>query len=365
MKFSSGVIITFLVGLTSSAQASPQYQLIDLGALPSAMGYSVNSSGQVTGQATVSGQTRAFLYSNGTMQNLGTLGGDTSVGYSINDAGQVVGYSYAAFGGARAFMYSNNSLIDLSPSIGGDYSIAYGLNNGGQIIGDRGIEYRPDIQKEISHGFLYSNGSLQDLGTLGGLNSTARGINSLGQVVGSSQLNPLNFSDVFHGFIYSNGVMQDIGSLGGSANAVAINDSGNVAGYSTLTESGTTMHAFVYSGGNMVDISTLSSNESRAFSINNSGTAVGFFVNDLFTQRAFIYDGNSSVDLNSLVDSSAAGWTLRQATDINDSGIITGFGDKGSQRHAFLLVPSTVPEPASMFALTLGGVGLLLRRKRG
>jgi probable HAF family extracellular repeat protein len=50
-----------------------------------------------------------------------------------------------------------------------------------------------------------------DLGTLGGTSSRALGINALGQVVGWSEL----ASGAVHGFVYSDGQMTDVGTLGG------------------------------------------------------------------------------------------------------------------------------------------------------
>ena len=48
------------------------------------MPLSINNNGQVVGE---NGSNRAFLFSNGTMTDLGTLGGSQSVAYGINDSG--------------------------------------------------------------------------------------------------------------------------------------------------------------------------------------------------------------------------------------------------------------------------------------
>src|SRR5450432_9666 len=64
------------------------------------------------------------------------------------------------------------------------------------------------------------------LGTLGGTDSTANGINSRGDVTGASLAPVLQ-----HAFVYSGGVMHDLGTLGGgSSSGAAINDSGLVTG---------------------------------------------------------------------------------------------------------------------------------------
>jgi len=63
------------------------------------------------------------------------------------------------------------------------------------------------------HAFLYSNGFMQDLGTFGGANSLADGINDSGQIVGNADTSS---SAATHAFLYSGGAMHDLGTLGGT-----------------------------------------------------------------------------------------------------------------------------------------------------
>ena len=70
-------------------------------------------------------------------------------------------------------------------------------------------------------------------------------------------------------------------------------------------------------------------------------------------------------DLNSLTSSS--GWTLSDATAINDNGWIAGYGlNPTGQEHAFLLTP--IPEPSAFVLLSINAISLLAlasrRRKR-
>jgi probable HAF family extracellular repeat protein len=55
---------------------------------------------------------------------------------------------------------------------------------------------------------------MHDLGTLGGLQSSAAAINASGQVVGYSDNNNPNSPEV-HAFLYTGGSMHDLGTLGG------------------------------------------------------------------------------------------------------------------------------------------------------
>ena len=89
--------------------------------------------------------------------------------------------------------------------------------------------------------------TLTDLGTLGGLTSSAYGINDDGQVVGDSYTS----GGYDHAFLYSGGTMHDLGTLGGiESQAYGINNSGQVVGCS-MTSGNTATHAFLYSGGAM------------------------------------------------------------------------------------------------------------------
>jgi probable HAF family extracellular repeat protein len=69
------------------------------------------------------------------MQDLGTLGGDSSAAYGINARGQVVGYSTTAGGPPHAFLWEARTGMHDLGTIGGFYSAAFGINARGQIVG--------------------------------------------------------------------------------------------------------------------------------------------------------------------------------------------------------------------------------------
>ena len=100
--------------------------------------HGINNAGQVTGLSDIStGAYRAFLYSNGQMTDLGTLGGRDSVGQGLNNAGQVTGYSLTATAEYRAFLYSNGQMTDLGTlgGSGGNGSFGASRHNAGQVAG--------------------------------------------------------------------------------------------------------------------------------------------------------------------------------------------------------------------------------------
>ena len=68
--------------------------------------------------STLDGPSHAFLYSGGTMADLGTLGGSNSLACAINAAGLVVGYSSVAGDvTSDAFVYSDGRMADLNDLI--------------------------------------------------------------------------------------------------------------------------------------------------------------------------------------------------------------------------------------------------------
>ena len=117
--------------------------------------------------------------------------------------------------------------------------------------------------------------TVTDLGTFGGTESMAYGINQSGQVVGYA----FNSAQKRRAFRYTNGRMLDIGTLGGqTATAYAVNDSGKVVGYSGINGFEDT-RAFFYDGATMRNLGVYQTNTnadySYAFSLNNSNQIVG------------------------------------------------------------------------------------------
>ena len=246
----------------------------------------INNAGQIAGSSST-GQP-AVRNSNGSITSLGVLPGDNNGGESlgINDMGQVVGFS--AFTRLpfvddptfyfRAFLYSNGVMQDLGF---GPFSAGYAINNSGQIVGASNHEFLNlyysngvittfnakvhfrDINNpgqatgEIldinnnQHALLYTNGVTQDLSTLPGHRvSTGFGINDHGDVVGASSA-CCQVSDRSHAFIYSNGMMQDLNDLipAGSGwfleSAFDINQVGQIVGTGHIDSDNGRLHPFL------------------------------------------------------------------------------------------------------------------------
>jgi probable HAF family extracellular repeat protein len=254
-----------------------------------------------------------------TVTDLGSLGGNESVGNGINDFGEVVGSSKLSNGRDQAFIYSNGAMqsLGLLEGINNNRSRANSINDKGQITGTAFVGFS-------TYAFLYSDGKMHDLGTLspdGSHFSSGRGVNNLGQVTGSSS----------GAFIYRNGTMAALTAQ--FSDGFAINDLGQVAGRAS---SQTGVHAFLFNpDGSSQDLGTLGGNGSIGYAINNlgqvtGGAPMGIPTNPL-QKHAFLYHNGFMQDLGTL------GGTDSESYGINDLEHVVGTAKTSTDKdHAFL-----------------------------
>jgi probable HAF family extracellular repeat protein len=347
-------VLCLTLSCVTPVSATVLYSVTDLGALAggsSSRAAGINAAGVVVGTSFGSGGDRAFLY-DGAMHDLGVLpGGDYSDACGINGGGQVVGYSGSALQNTRhAFLYSGGSMTDLGAD-GSTFSQAASINDSGAIVVVVGELYGPGGAMASQYG----GGTWTPLGVMPGYTmSSATDVNNSGQIVGYCFAPGAGQ----RAFRYGGGTMTDLGTLGGpDSSAYAINATGQIVG--SAATAGGAWHAFFYSSGTLTDLGTLGQAESSARDINVHQQVVG----DVFTsggaQRAFLCANGTMTDLNALVDP-VCGWNLAVATGINDSGQIVGYGtNEMGQTHAFLL--TVVPEPSTVALIGTGMVIFLLR----
>jgi probable HAF family extracellular repeat protein len=351
----STALTSSLLGLASPILADVAYTVTDLGPIGRGDSYSeahsVNASGQSVGYAVFAygdlvapdEQYHAFSALNGVLTDLGTLGGSTSEADAVNSNGQIVGNAFLPNDQAfHAFITQNSQLVDLG-TLGGTNSEAHAINTFGQVVGSSSL-----TGDQVEHAFIDTNGVMTDLGTLGGSTSEATGINDSGQVVGNSWTTG---DESQRAFISQNGIMTDLGSLGGDwSEAHGINARGDVVGLSyTSTQK---QHAYFYHDGWMQDLGTLGGNgwSSHADAINSYQQIVGsswtWIDQNNEREHAFVTQFGTMVDLNGLIDSSS-GWTLAEATGINDSGQIVGAGYNATgQYHGYMATPVPTAPPS-------------------
>ena len=362
-------MLVLLTGVNCSWAGT--YSVTDLGVLTDLSGRTdakpngINNAGLVAGANVVSDAYRAVLYG-GAWTNLGTLGGTESLGGGLNASNQVIGSALTASGETHAFIWTpggtdgvagNPQMKDLG-TLGGSNSQADGINRSSQITGYSDVSVTGKVQE---HAFLYTGGTMNDIGKLlSGLpNSFGYGINNSGHVAGTAY--NAGYSQP-HAFFYNGTTAVDIGSLGGlGATALGINDGDRIVGYYDTANSAS--HAFQYFGGTMTDLGTLGGDYSYGIGINNSNVVVGGSYMDVNNSiyRAFIWTNNALANLNNLLDASGAGWTLVEARAINDAGQIVGTATHGGVNHAFLLTPSVTGLSApTITAASLSGPDVII-----
>lgn len=351
--------------------------LTDLGALPgnnrknSSAASAINNKGLISGFAengepdpdTGYPEAHAVIWDEGRIRDLGTFGGTQSAAMALNDLGQVVGgalnttedplsadFVYGdgllAWPGTtqvRAFVWQHGVMRDLG-TLGGPDAFAYAINQSGQIAGESYTSYTANPWTGIptEDPFLWTNGKMIDLGTLGGTVGFSVWLNDSGQVTGISNL----AGDIFcHGFLWDRGVLKDLPPASGGDYSWGnwINEPGDVIGGSTLPED-VLHHASLWSFGKAIDLGTVGQDLcSEAWGMNDLRQIVGISSSCSGAQsgRAFLWQkGGPMVDLNALVENPST-LHLYGGTYINDSGEIVAQGVlPNGDVHTALLVPS-------------------------
>jgi probable HAF family extracellular repeat protein len=374
-----GFIFVGLSLFAAQALAVPTYRLTDLGTLgEGAVPLAISDTGLVSGESWTGSGTLAFIWDSVRgMRSIGDLPGgwELSNGHGVNNSGVVAGRAWGE-NSNNAFRWTEDTgMVSLGgfPGQSAREAFARGINNQGQIVGNAHLR-RGAIGFDL-HAFLWSEESgMIDLGTFpGGRNSTAYGINDLGQVVGESWtqtggglqafawtsdtgLKPLgDTSDgLTRTIAYSINEHGDAVGVGRDAfGDVAVIWRGGGAGevLPTLrplppdddtTTNGQIPPGTVQSPPGPPPFSPYSS----AKDINNDRLVVGI-INETGNESAALWDADGERHyLTELLAEPYAGWTLTTATAINNVGQITAtaIAPDGSQRGVVL---TPIPEPAA------------------
>ena len=383
----------------------------------------INSVGDFAGRYTSGGISHAFVMNAPAVSykitDLGTLpGGSFSQASQGNtENGLIAGVSDVPGGKQHAVLWQFGQVIDLAArGLGGPNSFAVGLNNRGTVVGEAETsEADPEDFCLFGTGlrcvpFLWQNGIMNQLPTLGGPNGAVSAINNSGVSAGLAQTatrDPLCPAPLFHqyqaaiwgprpgqvralrplrgdtvgiafwindrgqvvgtsgtcdntlpyGIIVgphavlwdSDGTPIDLGNLGGSVNvavpavgnrAIYISNNGMVVGGSTLSGN-TTAHAFLWTkDAGIKDLGVLPGDfDSGALAVNDRGEVVGVSNDKEGNARAFIWRNGLLTDLNTLIAADSPMYLLF-ASGINNKGEVVGFGaTEQGDIHAFLATP--------------------------
>ena len=333
----------------------------DLGALPgpnSSAALWINATGTVAGISENGSidpligipQGRAVMWKNGQIQDLGTLGGYESIAWAVNSSDQVAGCATndipdndSGFGTQlRGVLWSGGMPHDLGGIGGGVDTCATLLNDAGQVTGF-------GTNASGATDMFFWDGTMHDIGELGGTFGFPNYINNQGKIVGASNLAG---DRVMHGFLWDGAVLHDLGSLNNRApndysEAIAMNEAGHIVGHSRVSYGSD--HAVLWKDGQIIDLGVLPGDTcSVAWSINSKDQIVGFSGTGYcgVARHAFLWQNGQMYDLSAMLSVQAA---LTTAFYINDAGEIAAVGDVAlggngpqlytSVQRAFLLVP--------------------------
>jgi probable HAF family extracellular repeat protein len=314
-----------VISFCAQAARTTQWTIIDLGGLGTSgsSANSINDHGAIVGSSYVvtpgqqSGNNHAFLWQNGVMRDLGTPNGSPfSTAVAVNDRTEVLVADYYG----QAWLWKDESWTLLGVHGPAD------INNKGAVTGTyfagRGM-----------HSYLFQNGVMHDLGSLGGNDTFASGMNAKGAVVGTSSFAPNGWDS--RGFIYQDGIMTDLGTLGGANSTAAdVNSHGVVVGASQDAANG--LKSFIWESGRGMRLLFDQPGTHYASGINDKGAVIG-----LTGSGSYLYDDGVLTVLESIPQVAAAGWSRLYPADINNHGWITGVGNRadGSMASAFVLIP--------------------------
>jgi hypothetical protein len=352
MKYIKVLSLALLVGtLRSAPLPAAGYDVVDLGLLPSfnsmlgpsdTMGIGIDNAGQATGTGDIYvnnvSVSHGFFWQSG---NLADMDSPSSMAntfvHGMGPGGQVLGENGTGF----AFEWISGSGFTLLPIPSGkNNAAAYDMNTTGDIVGSSS-----NNSGTLTNGTVWKSGGGTTL--LAPVNSlffsSASAINGARTIAGISYNNINQQASVW---TFNSGTGQwsgqALGTLGGAdSSARDINSAGNVVGDSTRAL-GQGQGAFIWHPG---DAAPIDLDPTRAFGINtfahgiNSNNEV---VGSIGGSGAFVWDQARGIrDLQTLVDPNSL-FTLTDAADVNDSGWIIGTATDSTDglSHAVILKPT-------------------------
>jgi probable HAF family extracellular repeat protein len=384
------IVVSVCATGLAAEPAAPQPTGYLVFALPDSLGgtssgaNAINDLGWPMGIADFSGNTtgEAVAWIEGRMVKLGTLGGpNSSVEWEgvKNNSGLIVGVSdtsivqplgetwscylagfFPSFSGntCLGFLWRDGIMTSL-PTLGGDNGVATAINNHDQVVGWAETSYKdptcnlPQVLQFEAYVYDVKSAKITALPLFPGEpDSAATGVNDKGQIIGIAGLcsNAVGGASAIHAVLWQNATSTpiDLGSIGGMAwnTPASINSEGEIVGFANPSGNQNAAFnpiAFLWTeSGGIQTLGTLAGYaNSIAYAINNHGLVVGqSFNGPNGASHAFIYQNGMMTDLNSLIAGHSE-LTLVYANDVNDDGVIVGgaLNPKTGETPAFVAIP--------------------------
>lgn len=311
----------------------------------------INDAGQIIGGTwgvgSGSSDRKSVLFNNGTTTVLsGTNLSSRPLGEiyatDINNRGDIVAtqyYSYVYWDGSTGETYQARGAFPLlfkngvatalpNPFHQSPYAYAVGINDNGDFLG-AGLE---SDYTNAQLGYMIVDGSMSTISPNGysSYSVMPQDINNQGQVVGQA----------------------DFWSTGGMANSAFFYDKGLATNLRTFD--------------GIIDDSDRDA--SAALAINDKGQIVGYSNSPAHdgSKAAFLYEDGTMINLNDYLKPELD-WQLTRATDINELGQIIGVGFKNGVLTSYLLTPTEltqVPLPASAWLFVSGLAAIIAARRK-
>ncbi|AOE49692.1 DUF3466 family protein [Kangiella sediminilitoris] len=372
------ILTLSLLTVFSNLQAAP-YEIVDLGGLDgnASVARDINEAGVSVGYANGPLKDNGFRTFNSHGVQFDESGnidfgvltdGTISDAFGINDAMVAVGLSNEiseveengvvdTVSSNFAVIFEGGVVTKIPPKDRLNGTTAYAINNNGLILisGDYDVDPEDDTGP-VERGFVYDRNNdtySMAIPISDGANraSALTDINDSNQVIGFS-VAIVNDVNTVRSFIASADDLSQLTELPTINNraifAQGLNSSGEIVGNTFIDGTRNQFEAFYIDSNaaepevNLLGFFEPEFNHSQANDINNNGQVVGRALVSSPTLgefAAFLYEGGEMKNLNELIACNT-GWKLTEATAINDSGQIVGFGSIDGEVRAFRLDPT-------------------------